>query len=68
MTRRRVVQIRIEQLVDIHQRPEPAFFVDFRCRLCRKPGHALDTTTALDEFARHLTEVHRATGGYRRKK
>lgn len=68
MTQRRRVSIRIEQLVDVHERRQPAFFVDWRCKLCRLAAMALDRTAALDEFARHLTDAHRASGGHRRRK
>lgn len=66
MTRRRRVSIRIEHLVTVHERQWPAFFVDWRCRLCHHAGHAIDRTAALDECVEHLAQEHRASGGYRR--
>ncbi|MGH4011550.1 MAG: hypothetical protein ACRDTH_25860 [Pseudonocardiaceae bacterium] len=68
MTRRQVVFIRIEQLLDIHERRQPAFFVDWRCRLCRFNAGALDRTAALDAAATHLHDAHRAHGGRMRRK
>lgn len=69
MSGRRRVSIRIEHLVAIAERPEPAFFVDWRCRLCTTvKGYAVDTAAALDEFAEHLREVHRASGGHVRRR
>lgn len=66
--KRQVVFIRIEQLVDVHERREPAFFVDWRCRLCRLSAMALDRTAALNEAADHLQDAHRAHGGRIRRK
>lgn len=68
MTGRRRVSIRIEYLVVIKPRPEPAFFVDWRCRLCPHKGYAVDSAAALDEFADHLRDTHRASGGHIRRR
>ena len=66
MSRRRV-SIRIEQLVHIHERRQPAFFTDWDCRLCPAQGCNIDRTAALDTFADHLAKEHRASGGYIRR-
>lgn len=68
MSSRRRVSIRVEHLVLIEPRPEPAFFVDWRCRLCSKKGYAVDTSAALDDFAEHLREHHRGSGGHVRRR
>jgi len=70
MTGRRRVSIRIEQLVSITQWPAPAFFCDWRCQIrpCGAKGHAIDTTAALNEFADHLRDSHRASGGRVRRR
>jgi hypothetical protein len=68
MTGRRRVSIRIEYLVRIKERPEPAFFTDWACRLCPKTGYAVDSSAALDECADHLRESHRASGGRIRRR
>lgn len=66
MTRRRI-SIRIEQLVHIHERRAPAFFVDWEFRLCPIKGCTIERSAALDTFAAHLSQAHRASGGHVRR-
>jgi hypothetical protein len=67
---RKLVRLQLDQLVELHPRLPDAFFVDWRCRLCRHRAGALDRDTALNEAAKHMQEAHRAFGGqhYARRK
>lgn len=64
MTQRKAVRLPIDQLVEIHERREPAFFVDWSCRLCPHRTAAVDRTTALNAAADHMHTAHRAHGGH----